>query len=521
MGLGRPNKKESRPDGGTDPLFEGLKRAVPGVVPTAQAIRFPSSDDIAANPELAFDLKNTEGKVFLGVVGATMKPIEKSSQRAAHGGRLIGYADDRHVCTVAGSRSGKGRALLINNLLTYPGSTMVIDPKGDLAIETARHRAEKLGQRVIVLDPFRAAGDSVAEHLGSFNPLRGLDQLENDEMVMAASLIADALIVTKNEKDPHWAETGRQFLEAVILHVCTDPEFEGERTLATVYEAVGLLVEDPAFEERMCNSDAAGGSVAIGAVAYFSKSDRERAGVISTVRRHLHFLSYEKMQRSLADSSFELEQLHDPDRPTTLFLSLPVMHMGSSAGWLRLFVNLLLNAFEASERRSEFQRQEGGHRLLMILDECAALGRLERLEVAIGQVAGLGVKLWTVWQDLGQLKAIFGPRWESFLGNSSVLNVFANTDLFTLEYIERRLGSTLVRSPTQQVQTRASVTNQGNLGQSFSYQPHPVMTTTEIATVFAREDPQVRQLVFLPRIGPVLLHKAYYDQEERFVALRK
>jgi type IV secretion system protein VirD4 len=249
-------------------------------------------------------------------------------------------------------------------------------------------------------------------------------------------------------------------------------------------------------------------------MAFYSKSEKERSGVISTGRRHLHFLGYPRMQKVLQDGPFDLGLLQR--ERATLYLSLPAMMMGSCAGWLRLFVNLTLNAFEANKNRRDFQHQKGGDRVLMVLDEAAVLGRMERLEVAIGQIAGLGVKLRPIWQDLNQPAAIYGKRWESFLGNASVLTFFGNNDQFTLDYIEKRLGQTLVYSPAHRTPTLDAAINHGELGQSFTVQPHPLLNAAEIAEIFDRDDPLLRQLVFLPRIGPVILQRAFYDQHETF-----
>ena len=46
---------------------------------------------------------------------------------------MIGWKDDRHALTVAGTRAGKGASLIVPNLLLYPGSVLAIDPKGELA----------------------------------------------------------------------------------------------------------------------------------------------------------------------------------------------------------------------------------------------------------------------------------------------------------------------------------------------------------------------------------------------------
>ena len=45
-----------------------------------------------------------------------------------------------HLMTVAPARQGKGTSVVIPNLLHYPGSVFVTDPKGELAAVTARHR---------------------------------------------------------------------------------------------------------------------------------------------------------------------------------------------------------------------------------------------------------------------------------------------------------------------------------------------------------------------------------------------
>ncbi len=520
--FGQKQRREQRESAGTVPsVFTGLRRGT-GVAPSAAVRRFPTPEQLAADPALRFTWPNKEGKIFLGLANADIRRVEMPNGRTgrvAVGGDLIGFTDDRHLCTVAGNRAGKSRALLINNLLTYPGSVLVIDPKGDLAIETAAHRAGVLGQKVFVLDPFNAAAGIRAEHRVSFNPLQWIDPADVDGMIMAASLIADALVVSSSERDPHWSETAKQFLEAVILHVCTAPEYEGRRTLKTVNQIIMVDVESDEFADRMGGSEAADGAVVMGAIGYYSKSDKERSGVISTLRRHVHFLKYGQMQDVLDDGPFDLGVLQR--EPSTLYLSLPAMHMGNCAGWLRLFVNLALNAFEANEGRRAFQHQRGGHRVLMILDEANVLGRMERLEAAIGQVAGLGVKLWTIWQDLNMTAATFGKRWESFIGNASVLTFFGNNDQFTLEYIERRLGSTLVYSPAHQAPTLDAAKQQGELGRSYTVQPHPLMTAAEIAEFFDRDDPLQRMLVFLPRTGPVILQRAYEDQHEFLLGLRE
>ena len=87
-----------------------------------------------------------------------------------NGGDLIGVADDRHLLTVAGSRSGKSSTCLLPNLLRWPSSVLCIDPKGELAKATAVRRAE-MGQAVYILDPFGEVKGEAARFRCGYNPL--------------------------------------------------------------------------------------------------------------------------------------------------------------------------------------------------------------------------------------------------------------------------------------------------------------------------------------------------------------
>lgn len=143
------------------PFFDGFLRGIPGeAIGQASAASFESVENVVNTPSLQFNLPNHEGKIFLGAMDGEVyahRLQDGRKERFLRGGVPIGIADDRHIITVAGSRAGKGRGVIIPNLLSYPGSMIVIDPKGDLAAETARYRREQLGQSVYVIDPFDAS----------------------------------------------------------------------------------------------------------------------------------------------------------------------------------------------------------------------------------------------------------------------------------------------------------------------------------------------------------------------------
>ena len=159
-------------------------------------------------------------------------------------GGLIGWDDDRHVLTVAGSRAGKGVSLIVPNLIFYEGSAFVIDPKGENAAITAGRRGKGtrkggagLGQDVYVLDPFDVSGRERRGRPVSFNPLAELD-LDGEDVVEDASMFAEALI-THPEKDRHWTESAQALLRALILVALADRD-PRRRNLITVRRLLTL-----------------------------------------------------------------------------------------------------------------------------------------------------------------------------------------------------------------------------------------------------------------------------------------
>ena len=242
---------------------------------------FKSLDIIARDPSFAF----TPGKIFLGLIGADIK-MERNDGRLipyALGGQAIGLSGDQHMITVAGSRSGKGRAAIIPTLLTYTGSVLATDPKGELASITGRYRAEGLGQKVHVLDPFGVTSEKARPYRKNnvFNPLSMLDP-DSVDIVGDAGLIADALVVPGGG-DIHWDESARNFVEGVILHVVTHDKYKGKRDLVTVRDLI--MGGNLSLQQEMKSNVAANNAIVDAAVDFFDKTDKEREGVLNCACR--------------------------------------------------------------------------------------------------------------------------------------------------------------------------------------------------------------------------------------------
>lgn len=480
--------------------------------------RWMKLEDILASKALSYDPKAPGKKVLIGAVGQ----------------RLIGIEDDRHILTVAGSRSGKSVGL-VSNLLFYPGSVLATDPKGELAEITAQRRAA-MGQRIYVLDPFMIGSDRIAKFRASYNPMNVLKE-GSHTFLEDAALIAEAIVVQPAEqREPHWDESAKNFIEGVIIHVATAPQHHDRRSLVTVRElikkALWVAPDDEAtakkskrapqpvlYDEMMANAERLlgdpdtediGSALMGAAMDFYAKMGTEISGVLSTVNRHTKFLDYAAFRRVLDQSSFDLGELKRRPEGVSLYLCFPATRIELAKRWMRIFINQLLDAMER-------ERTVPACPVLACLDEFPVLGYMKQLETASGLIASFGVKLWVILQDWSQGKALYGERWETFAGNAGIVQFFGNNDLTTTEYIAKRLGKTQVEvarvgEVAQEQQTK------GLSGRSESIELYDLLTPDEIMRLFGRSDPLKRQLILWAGRHPMMLQRVVYHDRQGALA---
>ena len=402
-------------------------------------------------------------------------------------GQLVGLRDDRHVLLTCGTRGGKGVSFIIPNLCMWPGSVVVIDPKGENAMVTARRRAhgseycEGLGQTVRLLDPFNVMKLPDSEK-ATFNPLDALDP-NDEESIDEAARIAEALIVSENSTDPFFEESARAFLKATILHVRTAAGFAAsERNLITV-RALIMAGDAKGAELATMNGDknpASGFALLFDAMkrnpalngvvsragemmAHMEESSPRLFGSVAQVARtNTDFLDSPAMARVLSSSNFKISELKTNPKGTSLYISLPQRYMETHARWLRMMTTLVVTEMERVE-----MQPASGHPVMMLLDEFPALKRMRVLENAAAQIAGFGVKLVFVTQTLGQLKDLYKDNWETMVANAGIKVFFGNDDNFTREYISRSIGDREI------VRNVGSISESAGSSQSFSQGSNP------------------------------------------------
>lgn len=427
------------------------------------------------------------GKILLGQWNGRLiaDPDQKEVKR---------NGDDRGIFTLAASRAGKTRTVLVPNLRRYPGSMLVIDPKGELARRTADFRFRNFAQDVAVIDPFGVSGFESA----LYNPLDELDP-SSDTFIDDVGLVSDALIVDL-DKDPHWTDSAKTLIILIILFMFVT---DGPKTLTRLRRILlgseGRLAggddgQDNLFR-RMAERTEFDGLLALMAEGFLDKSERELGSVLSTAREQTRFLDSRPLARTLQASSVKLSDLKK--RAMTIYYCLPAGRLATHYRWLRLAITLGLLELERDPTVPD-------HPVLFLLEEFAALQYMRPIERAAGFMAGFGVRLWSVLQDISQLKALYPKSWETFVGNAGVIQAFGNMDLATTDYLSKLLGTTQVVQ-TQKVWTSASAMGAGDNGLREHFRDVPLLAPSEVAASFARETN--RQLLLVPGRPPIYLEK--------------
>jgi type IV secretion system protein VirD4 len=410
-------------------------------------------------------------------------------------GDKVLYGGPLHPVLFGQSGVGKGMGLLVPNLLSIVGkSIVVIDPKGQLAAMTARFR-HFAGDDVKIIDPFGVlanvvnndAGDRFADlrDLGlvasaGFNPIAALDPAAPN-FYEDAAVIAEALIKIPPH-DPHWAESAQGLVTGLVMWERMDrgkdADLENVRRLLTEadgYDAEGNLnrglhitaARMVARGEREDGFEVA----SLGARFAAGHTSDEMESVRSAADTQTNWLLSRPMRADLKKNGVDFRKLKTGDRPMTVYVILPANFLETHSVWLRLVVSEALRA----------NMTAGGRRVLLMLDEFAALGHLSIIQKLFGVTRDYGVQIWPVFQDLPQLKGLYPERWETLLGMAGVVQSFRTGDLTTAEWLSKRSGTmTAMAAGSSTGQGQSEAGRSTNSGDSRNPVPRPTVFAQDI-----------------------------------------
>jgi type IV secretion system protein VirD4 len=403
-----------------------------------------------------------------------------------------------HVLCFAPTRSGKGVGLVVPTLLTWPGSCIVHDIKGENWNLTSGFQSKH--GRVLLFDPTNPES-------AAYNPL--LEVRRGEWEVRDVQNIADVLVDPEGslERRNHWEKTSHALLVGAILHVLYA---EPDKTLA----GVAVFLSDPkrpidlTLRVMMATPHLgeAGPHPVIASAAreLLNKSENERSGVLSTAMSFLGLYRDPVVAKVTHRCDWRIRDLVEADLPATLYLVVPPSDISRTKPLVRLILN------QIGRRLTEDLNAKGRrHRLLLMLDEFPALGRLDFFESALAFMAGYGIKSVLIAQSLNQIEKAYGPN-NAILDNCHVRVSFATNDERTAKRVSDALGTaTEMRAMKNYAGHRLSPWL-GHLMVSRQETARPLLTSGEVMQL-----PPSDELVLVSGLPPIRARKARYYEDIR------
>ncbi|RWX72291.1 conjugal transfer protein TraG [Mesorhizobium sp. M2A.F.Ca.ET.039.01.1.1] len=419
--------------------------------------------------------------------------------------RYLRHDGPEHVMAFAPTRSGKGVGLVVPTLLSWTGSAVIHDIKGENWQLTSGWRSKF--SHCLLFNPT----DSRSSR---YNPL--LEVRKGPNEVRDVQNIADIVVDPEGalERRNHWEKTSHSLLVGAILHVLYAEE---EKTLARV--ATFLSNPQRSFAatlQRMMTTNHLGASdkpqvhpvVASAAREVLNKSENERSGVLSTAMSFLGLYRDPTVAASTSACDWRIADLMDAERPMSLYLVVPPSDISRTKPLVRLVLNQI--GRRLTERLEGDPKKSRKHQLLMMLDEFPALGRLDFFETALAFMAGYGIRAYLIAQSLNQISKAYGEN-NAILDNCHVRIAFSSNDERTAKRISDALGTaTELRSMRNYAGHRLAPWL-SHVMVSRQETARPLLTPGEVMQL-----PPADELILVSGLPPIRAKKLRYYQDQNF-----
>jgi len=404
------------------------------------------------------------------------------------------HAGPEHVLGFAPSRSGKGVGWVLPTLVTWPESVLVHDIKGENWALSAGWRQRELGSLCLRFDPTCQDGSAAR-----YNPLLEV-RLGADE-VRDAQNIADMLVDPDGiERKDHWDRSAEELLVATILHVLyaerdkslrgclallTDPRRKSDDLLQVMLRTEHAPPDSPGWLMRGIGKPQRTHPAVAGiARSLLNKSENERSSVISSAIKCLGLFRDEVVARNTSVCDFRMVDL--------------MQQVGR-----RLTERM---AFEGGRGVAHYR-----HRLLLLMDEFPALGRLDFFQTQLAHLAGYGIQAFLIVQDLSQLYAAYG-RDESIVSNCSVRVAYAPNRIETARLLSEMAGMMTVHRSRRMYSGNRLSPWLSHVMASEEESQRPLVTPDEVLRL-----PEGTTLIFRAGMHPVYAEKVRYFEDPRLL----
>jgi type IV secretion system protein VirD4 len=421
-------------------------------------------------------------------------------------GKYLTAGGQQFILLAAPTRSGKGVAVVIPNLLNYPDSVVVFDLKLENFRFTSLFRARH-GQKVFLFAPF--AED---RHTHRWNML---DAVSRDPIFRVDDILAVGQVFYPGDCDPRekfWNDNARNLFLAFVLYLLETPELPctmGEVFRQSSGKGKPLKEHIQSFIATRAAGKAPLSEDCLDAFnRFFSSPENTLGNIISTFNAPLLIFANPLVDAATCASDFDVRDLRK--ERTSIYIGIQPSRLGDAA----LLVNMLfsqiisLNTRELPENNPALRYQ-----CLLILDEFAALGKVGIVAKANAYISGYNIRLLTIIQSVSQLEAIYGPAETRTLMTNHALQILypPREQKDAREYSEM-LGFFTLKSIATGVNRPRAFGQLGSSSENFSDQRRALMLPQEL-----KEMHEAQQIIIMENTKPILCEKAKYYEDERFI----
>ncbi|MCZ7448301.1 type IV secretion system ATPase VirD4 [Rhizobium rhizogenes] len=339
-------------------------------------------------------------------------------------GSYLTNGEQPHSLVVAPTRAGKGVGVVIPTLLTFKGSVIALDVKGELFELTSRARKAS-GDAVFKFSPL-----DPERRTHCYNPVLDIAALPPERQFTETRRLAANLITAKGKGAEGFIDGARDLFVAGIL-TCIE---RGTPTIGAVYDLFAqpgekyklfahLAEESQNKEAQRIFDNMAGNDTKI-LTSYTS--------VLGDGGLNLWADPLVKAATSRSDFSvYDLRR-----KRTCVYLCVSPNDLEVVAPLMRLLFQQVVSILQRS-----LPGKDERHEVLFLLDEFKHLGKLEAIETAITTIAGYKGRFMFIIQSLSALTGTYDEAGkQNFLSNTGVQVFMATADDETPTYISKAIG---------------------------------------------------------------------------------
>ena len=418
---------------------------------------------------------------------------------AAKPGAIARYSPVHSFC-IAPPGSGKGVGVVIPTLLDYDGPVVAIDPKKAENYHVTAAYRRSLGRNIYVLDP----ENLTKENSFCFNIFDFMPDDSSQVKVTIENFVASLIPSSRNEHLKFFTKNARNVLTCIFLHTY----YQADRSNRNLYFAYKLLMQNTALFNQTV-AEIAVNKYDVDAADLANEilsTDKEQfSGTLQTARQALSFMGVPNYRNLTMVTTVDLDLVFNNE--ADIYLCVPYENIHDDrhgAAFLKLFLALFIYKIN---KRSIPPRKK----VLLLLDEMAALGRIE----CIGLILSLGrayrILLFGITQTIGKLAKVYPEEIDDIL-TSSLFMMFGLRDLKDIEFVSKRIGETTVHIQSSGTNVSDSERNSSTSESENKSKGRVMALTNSQIMELSRE----HVFVFMEDTKPAVLKKVEYYRDKAY-----